>query len=131
MYKSPIEIINKIAEKASKALDDKVESAIQSYEATYDVAINRDELLKALKYDRRQYDKGYNDGYEDGYAKAIEDVSELLAEELGYEPCEYNDNVAYMRNCEKNWCEEHCGNCELSDCWEKFITEKLKELRGE
>ena len=31
------------------------------------VVVDKDELLKALKYDREQYEKGYDDGYDIGF----------------------------------------------------------------
>lgn len=42
------------------------------------IDIDKDELLKALKYDRDQYNQGYSDGkavgYELGYQKALEEM---------------------------------------------------------
>lgn len=57
MYKSPIDILyNQRTE---------IDGAI--YRAVLDVGINVDkaELLKALEYDRDQYDKGFEDGKAD------------------------------------------------------------------
>ena len=60
MYKSPIELIES---------DFKIKIEDDIYKAVQHVGINVDktELLKALKYDRNQYDKGYQEGYD--YAK--------------------------------------------------------------
>jgi hypothetical protein len=55
MYKSPIEVF--IDEMHTK-IDDGVYSAVQNYGITVD----KDELLRALRYDRDQYEKGYADG---------------------------------------------------------------------
>lgn len=62
MYKSPIEIINDFNNSVAKAVMDETEN--QVYKAVYNVGVNVDkgELLKALAYDRDQYDKGYVDG---------------------------------------------------------------------
>ena len=55
MYQSPIEIITK---QMRTQFEDNVFKAIQDY----GIAVDKDELIKALKYDRDQYEKGYADG---------------------------------------------------------------------
>lgn len=55
MYQSPIEIITK---KMRTQFEDNVFKAIQDY----GIVVDKDELIKALKYDRDQYEKGYRDG---------------------------------------------------------------------
>lgn len=54
MYESPIEIIQT---QLRTAVEDNIYKAIQSY----DVVVDKDELIKALSYDRDQYAKGYAD----------------------------------------------------------------------
>lgn len=54
-YESPISIY---AKDISTQLEDEVLKVIQSYS----ISINREELIRALRYDREQYDKGYRDG---------------------------------------------------------------------
>lgn len=67
MYKSPIEVIY-------GEMQMKVENDI--YKAVQNVGVNveKEELLKALAYDRGQYDKGY--------AKAIDDFAEAIKHEI-------------------------------------------------
>ena len=36
------------------------------------ITVNKEQLEKALKYDREQYMKGYNDGYDDGFDKGYD-----------------------------------------------------------
>jgi hypothetical protein len=55
MYKSPIGIF--MGEMQTKVEDD-IYSVIQKY----DIVVDKDELIKAINYDRGQYDKGYIDG---------------------------------------------------------------------
>ena len=55
-YKSPIEII---VEQMITTQENAVFHAVQEL----GINIDKKELLKALKYDRDQYEKGYNDGY--------------------------------------------------------------------
>ena len=40
--------------------------------------VNKEELTKALQYDRGQYEKGYKDGYE----KAIDEFAEKLVTDI-------------------------------------------------
>ena len=58
MYKSPINIIDDMCIKFVESFDQKIVQAIQNIETQ----IDKDELIKALKYDRDQYEKGYADG---------------------------------------------------------------------
>lgn len=55
MYETPIRIIMADTE---HVLEDEIYRAIQKYA----VDVNKEELLKALQYDRDQYNKGYQDG---------------------------------------------------------------------
>ena len=55
MYQSPIEIITR---QMRTQFEDNVFKAIQDY----GIVVDKDELIKALQYDRGQYDKGYADG---------------------------------------------------------------------
>lgn len=49
-----------------------LESNVMSIAQSMGVDVNKEELLKALAYDRDQYAKGY----EAGYKRAIEDITE-------------------------------------------------------
>lgn len=55
MYKSPIEIIYG---QLQMQFEGEALRAVQSY----DIKVDKEELLRALQYDRGQYDKGYQDG---------------------------------------------------------------------
>lgn len=58
MYKSPIEVI-------SQGVKISVENDIYKAVESYGINVDKDELIKALQYDRNQYNKGYADGYSD------------------------------------------------------------------
>lgn len=58
MYKSPIEIIHEQAQK--------IENGIFKVLHNMDINVDKNELMKALKYDRDQYNAGYADGLERG-----------------------------------------------------------------
>lgn len=55
MYQSPIEIITK---QIRTQFEDNVFKAIQDY----GIVVDKEELIKALQYDRGQYEKGYAAG---------------------------------------------------------------------
>lgn len=59
MYESPITIFEGISRQIVTEKEDGIVAQIQQQ---YGVEVNKDELTKALLYDRGQYDKGYRDG---------------------------------------------------------------------
>lgn len=56
MYKSPIEVL-------SQSLKLEIEKGVYKAVENYGINVDKDELIKALQYDRNQYNKGYADGY--------------------------------------------------------------------
>ena len=58
MYKSPIEIIMK---EVRQKMDEDFENAVFKAVRKIGINVDKEELLKALIYDRGQYDKGYED----------------------------------------------------------------------
>jgi len=54
-YESPVRII--VGEMTSKIEDD-----IMQVVKSYGIEVNKAELMRALQYDRDQYEKGYQDG---------------------------------------------------------------------
>jgi hypothetical protein len=62
MYESPItKICANIIHEQTLQEEDMVFKAIQKC----NIEVNKEELIKALKYDRNQYNKGYEDGIKD------------------------------------------------------------------
>lgn len=57
-YRSPIDIIY-------GDIQTKVEGDIVKAIQGYNINVDKDELIKALNYDRNQYSKGYKDGIKD------------------------------------------------------------------
>lgn len=80
-YESPIQMpTGQIATKMAKKADDTIWEAVVKTE----VAVDKDELVKALSYDRDQYEKGYINGYSAGLnADKWISVEERLPEENG------------------------------------------------
>lgn len=58
MYESPIEVV--FSDLVSDAVE-KADEYIVSFVQQVGVNVDKDELIKALKYDRGQYEKGWND----------------------------------------------------------------------
>ena len=61
MYESPIQI-TQIGEQIGTELVEQEEEYIFSVVKRMYVDVDKDELVKALAYDRDQYEKGYSDG---------------------------------------------------------------------
>lgn len=60
MYESPITIVTQKLRKAiSEQYDDYIMATV---EEALGCEVNKEELIKALKYDRDQYNKGFRDG---------------------------------------------------------------------
>ena len=66
-YESPIKIIQ-------DAMQVQVENDVYKAVQNYDIKVDKDELIKALTYDRQQYVKGFRDG--------VKKFAEMMREEL-------------------------------------------------
>ena len=75
-YQSPIEVLES---KMTFWVDDSVYKAAENV----NIHVDREELLKALQYDRGQYDTGYKNGYVDGYAQGVEDIKAKIIKLCG------------------------------------------------
>lgn len=109
MYKSPIEVthINDFVNEALKKQRGAAENDI--YTAIFNVGVNvdKDELIKALQYDRGQYQKGYDDGIKE-FAKMLkEKATSTFYEERQYVDTEDVDNLV----------EEMAGDAERRTFW--------------
>lgn len=63
-YESPIDII-------MKSTTEKMEHDIMAVVQSYYIDVDKDELLRALRYDREQYEKGFNDGRKDHFCHSV------------------------------------------------------------
>ena len=61
MYKSPIDIFTQTSN-IVKQMQEKQDEYVYRCVLKTGVAVDKEELIKALKYDREQYSKGYTDG---------------------------------------------------------------------
>ena len=66
-YESPIQVI-------AHDIGIQIENGIYKAVQNYGISVDKDELIKALKYDREQYDQGYAKGRADAIAETAEIV---------------------------------------------------------
>ncbi len=79
-YESPITMITKhLASEIAKKTDDTIWEAVVKTE----VVVDKEHLVKALKYDREQYEKGYKAGYKDAFAKLPLWARKILKRRMG------------------------------------------------
>lgn len=69
MWESPIKVYEQITEDR----ENHIMATIRQY-----VDVDKDELMRALNYDRNQYEKGFEDGYLKGRADFAEKIQEIL-----------------------------------------------------
>mgnify|MGYP007133737283 CR=1 FL=1 len=75
MYESPITaIVNDICSDLQKKEDKHTMECVRNV----GIDVNKKELLKALSYDRNQYEKGYKDGYNDGLNQISKDLRKVV-----------------------------------------------------
>lgn len=80
-YQSPITLI-------VQEVETKIENDIITAVQKYGISVDKEELLKALNYDRDQYAKGYADAkkdYERTWIKLIDNESDSLIDRVTYE----------------------------------------------
>lgn len=102
MYKSPIQAnyTDPMYEQVRDAFDNEVFKAVQAVS----IEVDKDELIKALRYDREQYDKGYWDGrmYRPPIATNADRIRAMTDEELA------------------KLCQNSCCRAEYDDCPTQF-----------
>lgn len=104
-YQSPIEIIQ-------GELETKIENDIMTAVQHYGIRVDKEELIKALQYDRHQYEQGYEDAKQD-YMKpsAKWEITSYGTGALGItysnKRCT-NCGFTHMLECRLNYC-PNCG----------------------
>jgi hypothetical protein len=124
MYESPIELLfTDIQHQILEQQDEQIYQAVMHFVPN----VNREELLRALKYDRGQYDKGYADGVRDSEPKWIP-VTERLPEVCDI----YLVVVKSKYDCEKEYSidtdvatyypyeERDINDWYIDDCWNTY-----------
>lgn len=83
-YESPITLIwEDIAKNSENALYDQInDSIVVKVRSVMSIDIDKEELAKALEYDRDQYYTGYDEGYNDGRICGAAEALNILKKEL-------------------------------------------------
>ena len=77
-YSSPIRLV-------ADDLRSQIEKDLIEVIHNYEIQVDKDELIKALAYDREQYKKGYADGLADGKRTVkVEDITCECGNKLGF-----------------------------------------------
>lgn len=80
MYESPIFMFSK--QICDQMIEDRENAIIAKISEEMAFDINKEELTKALNYDRNQYHKGYIDGEIAGYKQGYDDALEKMQAKL-------------------------------------------------
>ena len=75
MYESPI---NLVVQDIETQMVQQEEQIILEAIRKCDVVVDKDELIKAINYDRNQYSKGYKDGVNDVLDKVRAEITDCL-----------------------------------------------------
>lgn len=73
-YKSPLELTS-VADSIAKRVNEEIDNWIYEVVCSFKIGVDKDELVKALKYDRNQFRDGYLSGYADGAEDALNDIT--------------------------------------------------------
>lgn len=92
MYQSPITVFER---KFENHIVDGVYKAVKGFS----IDVDKEELLKALQYDRGQYSKGYGDGYN----KAIEEFAKIATDKIGEFILEHQDQLDFVSGVGMGW----------------------------
>lgn len=84
MYESPFTV--DYLEPIYKQYTDEFDNAVMECVSGVSISVDKDELLKALEYDRDQYQKGYEDGRKEQYEKGFKDGVEWARNRLNLDP---------------------------------------------
>lgn len=118
-YESPITMYT---ERIAKDIVEKQDAYLMECVRKVGFDINKDELAKALAYDRDQYNKGYHDGrmYQPPVKTNYDRLQAMSVEELA----EYMDELRIYGGCPNHGamnCREKC-----SDCWLEWLKQEAQ-----
>lgn len=85
MYKSPIDLMRTMQTQIETDIETHVLTAIERV----GVHVDKDELIKALQYDRNQYDKGFDDGRKETAKEVLQELKNRIVKAI-YQY--YNEN---------------------------------------
>lgn len=108
MYESPIQ---KLVSEIETNIMQQEENAVLEAIFSAGVHVDKEELIKALQYDRNQYEKGYKDGCRDSrmHGKPVPHYTTLLNSDE--EPVETYRCGYECSNCGDTGIKRYCPNC--------------------
>lgn len=81
MYESPVKlIVDQMYTQFLREQEDNVYKAVQQY----GINVDKEELIRALQYDRQQYEKGYSEGYISGINMLAKNFKDKFINPFGY-----------------------------------------------
>lgn len=98
-YESPITLIQTQTDNFIKEINDKTDEVILKAVVNVLPQVNKEELIKALSYDREQYSKGYKD---------------RDAEIVRCKECKYRCKEPIYSNSDPQWIIYSVGDCEVN-----------------
>ena len=111
MYNSPITIISQMVDEHIKEIQKQEETAVMA-EITKKIGVDvdKDELIRALNYDRHQYEKGYLDGRVFGRHEVLSKVTRISNSQAipkeRFDYCDEKVAADYKELIKKHVCEE-------------------------
>ena len=124
MYESPIqEVFSGIhIDTLKDAADAYIVRAVQKM----DIEVDRDELIRALQYDRDQYLKGYTDGL--AFKQQVKTRADKIRAMTDAELAEWLDTITVKAQAYGYECADSCPNdCPLPEDWLLWLKEGVTE----
>ena len=117
-YEPPVEVFKAINEAQIKIRQTIENGIIGEIELQMGVKVDKEELAKALNYERDQYRKGYIDR-EKQISEKLDEMFKALEDELENTcPIEYlNLDPESFNDC----CEEFCLSKGGTECWKAYV----------
>lgn len=125
MWESPINVME-IQDSFVGEIKEKTEEMVFTEIKRIGIEVDKEELIKALQYDRQQYEKGYADARTDLDLL----ISELLVPMQIENVCEDLLNANWRLDEEdETWCSRNCGvtndgKCPAMNCYKEWIRMK-------
>lgn len=98
-WESPINLITNYTDEIVKNLQAAQEECVMRAVANVGVYVEKDELLKALAYDRNQYTIGWHDGYNDRDKEIIVELPIPLTKREKKLICGYKGEIVRCKDC--------------------------------
>ena len=123
-YESPISMI--VRKNTTKILEEREDAIVARISEELGFDINKEEIIKALEYDRNQYSKGYDDGYR--RARAIFERPQGKWVPIKYRPMTSEERKEFAEHYGIEYCdtlEEKAFDCPMPEDGQKILISTL------